>query len=185
MSPYEAVYGRVPPSLLDYVQGVFSVAAVADVLMDHSQALELLKENLRKAQQRMISQVNPHGSAVQFEPGDWVFLKLQPYRQGSIRTAHQGKLSRRFYGPFKVMVRIGTVAYRVELSPFGRIHNVFHVSLLKRCVGEPVLNQCPFPAGFQGPHPLLFPVAVLDQRIIVQRGRRLRQFLVQEQFDAT
>ncbi|KAL6326159.1 hypothetical protein AAG906_001034 [Vitis piasezkii] len=73
---------------------------------------------------------------VNFEVGDWVYLRLQPYRQQSVfrRTSH--KLSNRYYGPYQIEERIGPVAYKLKLSPGSRIHPMFHVSLLKKKIGE-------------------------------------------------
>ena len=69
-----------------------------------------------------------------FEVGDMVFVKLRPNRQLSL-THSQHKLSKRFYGPCKVRRRIGLCAYEIELLPFSKIHNVFHVSCLKKAFG--------------------------------------------------
>lgn len=74
----------------------------------------------------------------EFEVGDWVFLRLQPYRQTSLSKNHCHKLSPRYYGPFKVTTWVGKVAYRLELPSYTKIHNVFHVSLLKKKIGNKV-----------------------------------------------
>ena len=72
----------------------------------------------------------------QFLVGDWVHLKLQPYQQHSIfRRAHQ-KLASKYFGPFQVMAKVGVAAYRLALPVDSKIHPVFHVSLLKRKVGN-------------------------------------------------
>lgn len=73
-----------------------------------------------------------------FAVGDWVFLRLQPYRQKTVVLRHNLKLSPRFYGPFQIVERISAVAYKLNLPSSSRIHPVFHVSCLKKKLGEQV-----------------------------------------------
>jgi hypothetical protein len=63
--------------------------------------------------------------------GQQVYLRLQPYRQNSMVTKRALKLSPRFYGPFIVLRKIGSIAYELDLPHTSRIHLVFHVSQLK------------------------------------------------------
>lgn len=70
-----------------------------------------------------------------FLVGDWVYLRLQPYRQKSISHKTFNKLSPRFYGPFQVLQKIGAVTYKLDLPPGSQIHPVFHVSYLKAKLG--------------------------------------------------
>ena len=75
--------------------------------------------------------------------GDHVFLKVSPMR-GLSRFGKKGKLSPRYMGPFEVLERIGTLAYRLALPPnLSHVHNVFHVSMLRRYEPDPthVLNH--------------------------------------------
>ena len=72
-----------------------------------------------------------------------VFLKLQLYRKISVRKKHNENLSPKFFRPFKVIARIRPVAYKLELPPTTSIHPVFHVSQLKKVVGNP-MNVHPF-----------------------------------------
>lgn len=74
-----------------------------------------------------------------YEVGDWVYLKLQPYRQHSVFKRVYQKLANRYYGPFQVAARVGAVAYRLELPDGVRIHPVFHVSLLRRRLAEAII----------------------------------------------
>jgi hypothetical protein len=65
-----------------------------------------------------------------------VFLRLQPYRQLSLKKGGAEKLKPRFYGPYRIMHRVGEVAYELELPEGSKFHNVFHVSCLKNEVGQ-------------------------------------------------
>jgi hypothetical protein len=65
-----------------------------------------------------------------------VFLRLQPYKQSSLKKSGVEKLNPRFYGPYRIMRRVGEVAYELELPEGINIHTVFHVSFLKKAVGQ-------------------------------------------------
>ena len=71
-----------------------------------------------------------------FEVGDLVFSRLQPYRQSSLKKSGAEKIKPRFYGPYRIMHRVGEVSYELEFLEGSKIHNVFHVSCLKKAVGK-------------------------------------------------
>jgi hypothetical protein len=71
-----------------------------------------------------------------FEVGDLVFLRLQPYQQLSLNKSGAEKLKPRFYSPYRIMLRVGEVAYELELPKGRNIHNMLHVSFLKKVVGQ-------------------------------------------------
>ncbi|KAL0413593.1 UNVERIFIED_CONTAM: hypothetical protein Sradi_1561000 [Sesamum radiatum] len=92
----------------------------------------MLKEHLQNAQHRMKVQADKKRSKREFAVGDLVFVKLCPYKQTSLKSHSVHKLMSRFFVPFKVLQRIGTMAYTLELLEGTRIHPVFHVSQLKK-----------------------------------------------------
>ena len=87
---------------------------------------------------------------VEFQTGDYVFLKLRPYKQTSLWKKRNEKLSPKYFGPYRILERIGTVAYKLELPSTAATHPVFHVSQLKKARGDiketqpldPYVNEC-------------------------------------------
>ena len=89
------------------------------------------------AQNRMKQQANQHRSERSFDVGDWVFLRLQQYKKMSLKKAKKdNKLSPKYYGLYKVLQKIGTMAYKLELPAASRVHPVFHVSCLRKVIGN-------------------------------------------------
>ena len=95
----------------------------------------MLKENLQTTQNRQKISADRHKIKRSFEVGDLVFLRLQPYKHSSLKKSGAKKLKPKFYGPYRIMRRVGEVAYEIELPEGSNIHNVFHVSCLKKELG--------------------------------------------------
>lgn len=85
-----------------------------------------LKDHLNLAQQRMKRQANKKRKDIEFQEGDWVYLKVRPYRQKTLSRKRCEKLSPKFFNPFLILNRIGNVAYRLQLPSEAQIHDVFH-----------------------------------------------------------
>ena len=112
----------------------------------------------------MADHANKRRTEKTFQPGEWVYLQLQPYRQTSLRPHRDTtKLSRRFYGPFQILAKIGQVAYKLALPESAKIHNVVHVSNLKQCHGDPTYQLKPLPASVTT-SPCTSPCALLDAK---------------------
>lgn len=135
-TPYDIVYGQSPLVHLPYLPGESKVQVVAKCLQDREDMLLLLKFHLLRAQHRMKQLADGHQSERSFESGDYVFVKLQPYRQHSKISRSNQKLSPKNYGPYKVLDTRGKVSYKLELPSSSKIHPVFHVSQLKKVVGN-------------------------------------------------
>lgn len=130
-TPYEVVYGQKPPLHIPYLPHALKVNTVDRSLVAHETALHLIQHNLHRVQQRMKHLVDRKRTERHFEVGDMVYVKLQPYRQHSLKDHSCQKLSPRYFGPYSVVEKIGTVAYRLQLPSQVKIHPTFHVSLLK------------------------------------------------------
>jgi len=84
----------------------------------------------------MKAQVDRHKKDREFKVGEWVFVKLQPYKQLSLKQKGKNKLAPKFYGPYPINKKIIQVAYSLSLSDNSQVHNVFHVSCLKKALGR-------------------------------------------------
>nr|DAD38797.1 TPA_asm: hypothetical protein HUJ06_013119 [Nelumbo nucifera] len=148
-TPYEIVYGQPPPLYLQQREAT----------------LKTLKFHLQRAQNRMLQLANKNRSEREFQIGDLVFLKLQPYRQATVAGQPYHKLRPKYYGPYKILDRIGAVAYKFELPVGAQIHNIFHVSQLKCCcVSSPIASDVPL--FMVDPTVPKIPKAILDRQLV-------------------
>jgi hypothetical protein len=182
MTPFRALHGRLPPSIPLYNESLTSVHEVDHQLISRDELLRQLKANLAKSMNRMKQIADQKRRDIMFQIGDWVLLKLHPYCQQIVfKRVHQ-KLATRYYGPYKIVDKIGLVAYRLQLLEEARIHPVFHVSLLKRYqtkegIVEPRLID--IPPVIADEELILEPQTILDYRWLKQRKHLVAESLVQ------
>lgn len=159
MAPFEALYGKKcrAPTCWDEVGE--RVIEGPDLVRIITEKVAVAKEKLKEARSRQKSYADIHRRALEFTPGEHVFLKVSPWK-GVRRFGLKGKLSPRFIGPFEVLGRVGEVAYRVALPPqLSHVHNVFHVSVLRK------YNYHPF-------HVVQYPLHKIQEDLVRKKPRR-------------
>eukprot|EP00253_Pinus_taeda_P017270 PITA_17270 len=115
---------------------------------------------------------------LQQDSSDWVFLRLQSYKQISLKQAKKdNKLSPKYYGPYKVLQKIGTMAYKLELPAASRLH-LFHVSCLKKVIGDKLPVQPILPKLDKEGKIILEPEAVIETRTRQLRNRSISEYLI-------
>jgi len=165
LTPFEALYGYPPPRLLSYVSRTTANAVVDNQLKSREQIIHLLKENLTKSQSRMKTYADKLITKRSFEVGEWVYLRLQPYCQKSVAMRWNLKLAPRLYGPYQIIQKLGLVAYKLDPPPTSRIHPVFHVSCLKKKLGQQILPIPTLPPIDRHWELKPKPEAILDSRM--------------------
>ncbi|KAL4304408.1 hypothetical protein GQ457_10G011210 [Hibiscus cannabinus] len=106
-------------------------------IQDTEKQVRIIHDRLKQAFDRQKAYADTKRRDIRDEVGDRVFLKVSPWKK-VLRFGKKGKLSPRYIGPFEVMEKVGSVAYRLALPPkFDKIHNFFHVSMLKKYRSDP------------------------------------------------
>ncbi|GKA43031.1 putative nucleotidyltransferase, ribonuclease H [Tanacetum coccineum] len=130
-APFEMLYGRKCRAPICWDQVGERILEGPEMIEVTNEKVAVAREKLKEAQTRQKSYADRHRRALEFQPGEHVFLKVSPTR-GVRRFGIKGKLSPRFIGPFEILDRVGEVSYRLALPPqLSHVHNVFHVSLLR------------------------------------------------------
>ena len=107
-----------------------------EIIQETTEKIVQIKQIIQTARDRQKSYADLKRKHVEFEVGDRVMLKVSPWK-GVVRFGKRGKLNPRYVGPFKVLARVGDVAYRLELpQELSRVHHTFHVSNLKKCYSD-------------------------------------------------
>ncbi|GJU19935.1 putative reverse transcriptase domain, ribonuclease H-like domain, aspartic peptidase domain protein [Tanacetum coccineum] len=131
---FKALYGRKCRSLVRWSEVGDSQLTSPELIRETTKKIVQIKNRLLTAHSRQKSYADRRSKPLEFEVGDMVLLKVPPWK-GVIRFGKRGKLSPHYIGPFKILVRVGSVAYTLELpEELKGIHSTFHVSNLKKCL---------------------------------------------------
>ncbi|GJZ09986.1 reverse transcriptase domain-containing protein [Tanacetum coccineum] len=110
-----------------------------EIIHETTEKIFKIRDRMQAARDRQKSYADKRRRPLEFEVGDKVMLKVAPWK-GVMRFGKRGKLNLRYIGHFRIIERIGPVAYRLELSQeLSRVHNVFHVCNLKKCLSDDTL----------------------------------------------
>ncbi|GJT27864.1 putative reverse transcriptase domain-containing protein [Tanacetum coccineum] len=135
-APFEALYGRKCRSPVCWAEVGEVQLTGPEIVQETTERIIQVKQRMQAARDRQKSYADLKRKPMEFEVGDKVMLKVSPWK-GVVRFGKRGKLNPRFVGPFKVIKRVGDVAYKLELpEELSRVHNTFHVSNLKKCYAD-------------------------------------------------
>ncbi len=138
MAPFEVLYGRRCRTPLNWSETGERSLFGPDIIQHAEDQVRIIHENLKAAQSRQKSQYDRHHQDMVYQPGEKAYLRVTPMR-GAHRFGIKGKLAPRYIGPFTVLERRGRVAYQLELpANLSQVHDVFHVSQLRRCFKDPI-----------------------------------------------
>ncbi|GJU13112.1 putative reverse transcriptase domain-containing protein [Tanacetum coccineum] len=133
-APFEALYGRKCRSPICWSKVGDSQLTGPELIRETTEKIVQIKNCLLRSRQKSYADVR--GKPMEFSVGDMVMLKVSPWK-GVIRFGKRGKLSPRYVGPFKIIDRVGPVAYKFDLlRELQGIHNTFHVLNLKKCLAD-------------------------------------------------
>jgi hypothetical protein len=180
MVPFEALYGRHCRTPLSWSQTGEHKIFGPDFVIEAEEKVKTIQNNLKAAQSRQKSYADIRRRPLQFQVGDFVYLRVSPTR-GVQRFGIKGKLAPRYIGHFKVIEVCGPIAYRLQLPPqLAAIHDIFHVSQLRKCVKVP--TEIIDPQVIEIESDITYtehPIKVLDTKERRTRRETIKMFKIQ------
>ncbi|XP_027124259.1 uncharacterized protein LOC113769254 [Coffea eugenioides] len=176
MALYETLYGRKCRSLIhwDEIGDKRVLGPIAVPWIENAYGkMKMICQRLQPVQSRKKSYTDNRRKDLEFEVGDKVVLKVTPLQSFTVEKGK--KLQPRYVGPFKILQRVGNVAYRLELpASLSRIHDIFHISMLKKY--HPDSTHVLKPEEIDLDESLTYeerPVRILDQKVKELRTKRI------------
>jgi hypothetical protein len=180
MAPFKVLYGRRCCTPLNWIEPGEKDIFGLDLVEEAEATVHCIQDNLRATKSCQVTYANKRHRPLEFKVCDHVYLRVSPIK-GMKRFGMKGKLAPRYIGPFPILEKCGTVAYKLDLPPsLTRVHDTFHMSQLKKCLKTPmdvVLPEVtPLEADLSYPE---HPIKVLDQKDRVTKHKTIKFFKVQ------
>jgi hypothetical protein len=180
MAPFEALHGRRCRTPLNWSEPGERSFFRPDMVKETEEKVQRIIHNLKEAQARQKSYADKRRQPLYFLVGDYIYLKVSPIK-GVSHFGVKGKLAPRYIGPFPVLEQYGALAYRLQLpKTLSAVHNVFHVSQLKKCLRVPDRTIEVTDVALESD--LTYsehPIRVLDQKDRITRRKTLKFYKIQ------
>jgi hypothetical protein len=163
MAPFDVLYGRRCRTPLNWIEPREKVIFGPDIIEEAEAIIHRIQDSLKAAKSRQETYAKKRHRPLALKAGNHVYLRVSPMKDVK-RFGVKGKLAPRYIGPFPILEKCGTVAYKLDLPPsLAGVHDIFHVSHLKKLLNSPmdvVLPEVtPFMADLSYPEQ---PIKVLD-----------------------
>jgi hypothetical protein len=180
MAPFNVLYRHRCRTPLNWIELGEKVIFGPDLVEEAEATIHRIQDNLKAAKSRQETYANKRRRPLEFEVRDLVYLRVSPMK-GVKRFGVEGKLAPRYIRLFPILEKCGSTAYKLDLPPsLAGVHNIFHVSQLKKCLKAPVdvvlPKVTPLEADLSYPEHL---INVLDQKDRVMRRKIIKFFKIQ------
>jgi hypothetical protein len=173
VAPFEVLYGHGCRTPLNWIEPREKVIFGPDLVEEAETTVHRIQDNLKAAKSCQEDYANKRHRPLEFKVGDLVYLRVWPMK-GVKRFGVEGKLAPRYIGPFLILKKCGTVAYKLDLPPsLAGVHDIFHMLQLKKCLKalvDIVLPELLYPEH---------PIKVLNQNDLVTRSKTIKFFKIQ------
>jgi hypothetical protein len=173
VAPFEVLYGRGCRTPLNWIEPREKVIFGPDLVEEAETTVHRIQDNLKATKSCQEDYANKRHRPLEFKVGDLVYLRVWPMK-GVKRFGVEGKLAPRYIGPFPILKKCGTVAYKLDLPPsLAGVHDIFHMLQLKKylkALVDIVLPELLYPEH---------PIKVLNQNDLVTRSKTIKFFKIQ------
>jgi hypothetical protein len=180
MAPFEVLYGRRCHTPLNWIELGEKVIFGPDLVEEAEAIVHRIQENLKAVKSHQETYANKRRRPLEFEVGGHVYLRVSPMK-GVKRFEVKGRLAPCYIGPFPILEKCVSIAYKLDLPPsLARVHDIFHVSQLKKSLKAPMDVVLPevTPLEDDLSYPEL-PIKVLDLKDCVTRSKTIKFFKIQ------